>query len=271
MTGGTSAFRRLGRSVTRIPVVGSPARAAYAKLEHRLWVHVFTPLRYRRLAAANRARDFVNARAHTARNVTRGNSRSAYQRLYSSDKLLSEYLAPERLEFYDVVAAVAAGLEPRSVVDVGCGTGHLLRALLDRREIAEAAGLDYAAAAIERARRLVPEGTFTVGDLHTFDAGRTFDVVLCTEVLEHVEDPGAARRRAGTSRLTRRACRRDGARRRSGRLGGTRELLVARRVRSVSRPARSRRRSSRRRRRPARRRPCRALARRVSPQPSFRA
>ena len=197
MTGGTSAFRRLGRSVTRIPVVGSPVRAAYARVEHRLWVHVFTPLRYRRLAAANRARDFVNARAHTARNVTRGNSRSAYETLYSSDKLLSEYLAPERLEFYDVVAAVAAGLEPRSVVDVGCGSGHLLRALLDRREIADAAGLDYAAAAIERARRLVPEGTFTVGDIHTFDAGRTFDVVLCTEVLEHVEDPGAARHALG--------------------------------------------------------------------------
>jgi 2-polyprenyl-3-methyl-5-hydroxy-6-metoxy-1,4-benzoquinol methylase len=193
MTGGTSAFRRLGRSVTRIPIVGSSARAAYATLEHRLWVHVFTPARYRRLAAANKARDFVNARAHTARNVTRGNSRSAYQKLYSSDKLLAEYLAPERLDFYDVVAAVAAELEPSSVVDVGCGTGHLLRALLDRREIADAAGFDYAPAAIERARRLVPEGTFTVGDLHTFDAGRTFEAVLCTEVLEHVEDPGSAR------------------------------------------------------------------------------
>jgi SAM-dependent methyltransferase len=193
MTSKPSAFRRFGRSVTRIPVVGSPVRIAYATLERQLWTRVLTPLRLRRLVLLNKARDFANAGAHNAPNVTRRNTRGAYQRLYSSDRLLAEYLAPERLAFYDVVADAAAGLEPRSVIDVGCGSGHLLRALLDRRRIVEVAGVDYAPAAIARAREIVPEGAFTVADLRTFQPTQMFDLVLCTEVLEHVSDPVSAR------------------------------------------------------------------------------
>ena len=165
--------------------------------EHRLWSHVLTPLRLRRLAFRNRLADLRNRRAYTARNVTRRNTREAYELLYSDDVLVAEYLEPGRLAFYEEVADVAAALGPRRVLDVGCGTGHVLRALLDRVGVDEAAGIDYAASALARARLLVPEASFELADLIAFDVANPYDLVICTEVLEHVLDPASARTALG--------------------------------------------------------------------------
>ena len=43
------------------------------------------------------------------------------------------------------------------MLDAGCGTGGFLRWLLDRGSFAAAAGVDIGSAAIELARRRVPE------------------------------------------------------------------------------------------------------------------
>src|SRR5262245_5291852 len=70
----------------------------------------------------------------TAESITRANTLEAYEQVYGSDRMLAEVLVPGRLEFYEEVAAICARLEPRRIVDVGCGTGHVLRFLVDRLE-----------------------------------------------------------------------------------------------------------------------------------------
>ncbi|MBX2797873.1 MAG: methyltransferase domain-containing protein [Myxococcales bacterium] len=84
-----------------------------------------------------------------------------------------------------------SGLKPRTVVDVGCGTGgvllHLRRMLGDELGQPHWEGWDVASPAIRRAR--AHEG----GDLH-FVSGdflaseRKVDLVLCVDVVEHVDD-----------------------------------------------------------------------------------
>jgi 2-polyprenyl-3-methyl-5-hydroxy-6-metoxy-1,4-benzoquinol methylase len=121
--------------------------------------------------------------------LTRTNSRRAYDALYGSRQLLDEYLVPSRLAFYDEVAAACAELRPASTVDLGCGSGHLLRALLDRLPEVRALGVDHAASGIDVARELVPEARFVVGDLYRISPPERFELVLCTEVLEHLTRP----------------------------------------------------------------------------------
>lgn len=138
--------------------------------------------------------DFKNRHDARASNITRKNTRRAYERVYADDGLLSEYLAPERVDFYEEVAELCAPWNPRSVIDVGCGSGHLLRALADKTSPQRVVGIDHANAGIERARQLLPSGEFEARDLHDLDFDEIFELVLCTEVLEHLANPGAAMR-----------------------------------------------------------------------------
>jgi len=85
-------------------------------------------------------------------------------------------------------------LEGLSVLDVGCGGGLIAEPLA--RMGARVTGLDPAIENIEAARRhAAGQGLdidYRAGRVEELMAeGRTFDAVVCLEVLEHVPDPGA--------------------------------------------------------------------------------
>jgi SAM-dependent methyltransferase len=66
---------------------------------------------------------------------------------------------------------------PRSMLDVGCGTGRLLETLA--RTIPECWGVDLLESNITYARSVRAGVTFQVGDMRTARLGRTFDLVTC--------------------------------------------------------------------------------------------
>jgi len=145
-----------------------------------------------RLAMQRAHTDFKNRRARTVQNITRRNNQRAYERVYGDEQLLDEYVGPNRVAFYGEVAEVVASRQPSTVIDIGCGAGNLLHAVVEKTSPHRVVGIDYAQAGIDRARQLVPSGEFHARSLYELDLAETFDVVLCTEVLEHLSNPNAA-------------------------------------------------------------------------------
>jgi SAM-dependent methyltransferase len=83
-------------------------------------------------------------------------------------------------------------LQFRSVLDVGCGQGSLLMELMQEFPGIEPHGVDLSPSAVEFAKRRVPGGTFGTLDLTAGTTGRSYDLLVCSEVLEHIEDDVAA-------------------------------------------------------------------------------
>jgi SAM-dependent methyltransferase len=76
----------------------------------------------------------------------------------------------------------------KTVLDVGCGQGSLLGELRAKFPHIQPAGMDLSGKAIDLARRRVPKGEFFAGDLTREPLNDKFDLVICSEVLEHIPD-----------------------------------------------------------------------------------
>lgn len=94
------------------------------------------------------------------------------------------------------------GAEPfDSLVDVGCGDGRLLREVAERFPEADMLGVDYSEHAVRLARGLNPGLDYRAFDVYEDDLGRTYDVILLSEVLEHIPLPEAPRFVEGLARM----------------------------------------------------------------------
>jgi 2-polyprenyl-3-methyl-5-hydroxy-6-metoxy-1,4-benzoquinol methylase len=94
-----------------------------------------------------------------------------------------------RRQILDRISKISA----TSLLDVGCGDGTLLAvARRARPDIREWAGADISPAQVERNRQRSTGVDFYVLDVEKEAIGRTFDVVLCSEVIEHLVDQSAA-------------------------------------------------------------------------------
>ena len=163
-------------------------------VEHAWWNRVRSPARLGRVRLQNAARGQRNRLRPTASRIAQANSKRAYDKIFRDDALLAEYLGQERLRFYEDVADACVPLAPRTVIDVGCGTGHLLQRLDDRLSLDQVAGIDFSGGAVERARALLPHADIRQADLYTISPPERYVLVVCTEVLEHVSNPAGAMR-----------------------------------------------------------------------------
>ncbi len=86
------------------------------------------------------------------------------------------------------VRARALGRAP-TVLDLGCGLGSIPRLLGARRYPVVGVDLDPATIAACREHNRCPEVSFVVGDAATLDLPQRFDIVVASEVIEHVPHP----------------------------------------------------------------------------------
>ncbi len=98
----------------------------------------------------------------------------------------AEFTAERARPFHDLLGRVEAEA-PRTVVDLGCGSGELTVGLAERWPEAELVGLDSSPEMIAQAKAHAgPRLRFTVGDLATWAPTEPVDVVLSNAALQWV-------------------------------------------------------------------------------------
>lgn len=95
--------------------------------------------------------------------------------------------------FLSTVVKTIRPLNIDSVLDVGCGEGFTL-ARLQKEKIGKSfEGIDNLDESIEIAKRLHPALNIKKGDIYKLPfKSNSFDLVVCTEVLEHLDNPKKA-------------------------------------------------------------------------------
>ncbi len=84
------------------------------------------------------------------------------------------------------------GLRFRSLLDVGCGNAELLRLIDARYPGRHLMGVDLSAVAVESNAATFPHISFAVANIEETPPPGQHDVIVCSEVLEHLSDPEAA-------------------------------------------------------------------------------
>ena len=124
-----------------------------------------------------------------------GAGRSHYKNLYERDLLDEarwlEFGALGKCDSIEVLLKKAA-IAPTTVLEIGCGSGAILRELRRRGIGARYTGVDYSETAIDYAKNCCREIDFRKADITDgFFAppGTHYDLIVLSHVLEHLEDP----------------------------------------------------------------------------------
>jgi len=110
-------------------------------------------------------------------------------------------VAYRRRLIHSMLALPPAGV-PIRLLDIGCGEGSFAALLHTLRPDVAIAGVDSSVTGLEIAARLVPDGRFFRADLLKAEPSTSVHLegwathAVCSEVLEHVDDPRAFLRQA---------------------------------------------------------------------------
>jgi hypothetical protein len=101
----------------------------------------------------------------------------------------AHYYSPAPRHRRRLILKWIADLPFEDVLDAGCAQPFLLQAIWKRHRV-PVYGCDLSAEVIAHNQRMLPEGQFAAFDLATarYPHDRTFDLVICSEVIEHIQD-----------------------------------------------------------------------------------
>lgn len=93
----------------------------------------------------------------------------------------------------ELCATIGKEKEVVMILDAGCGEGFITDLIYQNVKNVQITGLEYTEEALEIARKMNENIQFVQGDVYQMPFEDTaFDIVLCTEVLEHLEKPTEA-------------------------------------------------------------------------------
>jgi 2-polyprenyl-3-methyl-5-hydroxy-6-metoxy-1,4-benzoquinol methylase len=109
--------------------------------------------------------------------------------LYWRDLRATHDAHPGNIYRYDLIGNIARdlGIRPATIIDCGCGDGSLLRLMGEIFPEAVLSGMDVSASALERASQS-GANVFQADFGKPLNAVPEFDLVLCSEVIEHIQN-----------------------------------------------------------------------------------
>lgn len=121
------------------------------------------------------------------------NTYESYNKFWGDENIIKNYLCDNRIKFFNDVFNICKQYLKGRIIEVGCGSGEFLRIIKENTNECKIHGFDFSESAVERCKKIIPEGEFQKGDIYSMQyQDNLFDVVLCLEVLEHLEKPKIA-------------------------------------------------------------------------------
>jgi 2-polyprenyl-3-methyl-5-hydroxy-6-metoxy-1,4-benzoquinol methylase len=117
---------------------------------------------------------------------------NVYNKYETRNPVSRKLMAGFTRSMFDLLSTVK---NPAAILEVGCGEGFISRMLIERFPGARFLGTDLSAEVVETARRLNPGTDFEPCSIYELESlSRRFDLVVGSEVLEHLEEPRTALR-----------------------------------------------------------------------------
>ena len=92
--------------------------------------------------------------------------------------------------FFSDMADLLKGLDYTTVLDGGCGEGHVADFIYHQKSSLEIEAFDISAKVVEEAANRYPNIKFATGSVYEIDRpDNAYDLVVSCEVLEHLESP----------------------------------------------------------------------------------
>ncbi|MDP3733279.1 MAG: class I SAM-dependent methyltransferase, partial [Candidatus Daviesbacteria bacterium] len=97
--------------------------------------------------------------------------------------------------FYSSLISLAKPLKAETILDAGCGEGFTMDKLSENGIGKKIEGVEYSKDAMAFGKKLFPHLIIKQGSVYDLPyKDNSFDLIICTEVLEHLEEPTKALR-----------------------------------------------------------------------------
>lgn len=124
--------------------------------------------------------------------VNRTSAAAYYEKIWQTERDDMKRYGPFSRHYRRIILGLVRPLDFATVLDIGCGQGSLLLELCALYPGITVSGIDISDSALELARNKLPDGEFWNLDIRKQHLDRKFDLVLCSEVLEHLDEDVAA-------------------------------------------------------------------------------